>query len=102
MIRAIIGKRGNEATNFMLYLIPMILLVVIAAAVFTYMISTLNVEVTYEPSNLHDNIVMKRFYMSPDCLAYEDPYTGRVYPGVIDAYKFKQDVFLFVDDYIII
>jgi hypothetical protein len=46
-------------------------------------------------ANIRDtegNILLNRLYLSPSCLSYTDPATGRQYPGIIDASRFQSAV----------
>ncbi|MBN2421881.1 hypothetical protein JXB41_01525 [Candidatus Woesearchaeota archaeon] len=44
-----------------------------------------------ETHKVGDYIFEKRFLYSPNALAYQDPETKRVYPGIIDMTKFDED-----------
>ena len=43
------------------------------------------------PPGLEEYIFIQRFLSSQDCFAYQDKETLRIYPGIIDLEKFKQE-----------
>jgi hypothetical protein len=43
------------------------------------------------PPNLHADLISQRFTNIPECFAFQDESTGRVYPGILDLNKFNQD-----------
>jgi len=45
-------------------------------------------ELTYVPEELRAEFISLRFANIPECFAYQDSETNRVYPGVIDLSKF--------------
>jgi len=84
-----IGKKAQTDTilNWAIYRIPIIIIVAVFFAIVLsnhYLIG-LN---SHEVENL---ILIKRLTYSPNLLAYKDPSTGRVYPGVIDIEKFHTE-----------
>ena len=42
------------------------------------------------PPKLVTELVVQRFLNAPECFTYQDPSTGRSFPGVIDVTKFTQ------------
>ena len=79
----------NPAPSFM----PFIILFAIAlGAILVFLslfISSFVANDVQIPKDVESFIVMQRFYSSPNCFAYEDANTGRVYQKVIDLEKFK-------------
>lgn len=71
--------------NWIFYRLPILIIVVVFfAIVLTYHYTTgLN---THEVENI---ILIKRLMYSPNLLAYADPVTGRVYPGIIYSDNFN-------------
>ena len=43
------------------------------------------------PKNLEEYVFIQRFLNNPDCFTYQDKETLRIYPGIIDLEKFKQE-----------
>ena len=43
------------------------------------------------PGELQASIISQRFVNTPECFTYQDPVTGRIYPGTIDIQKFTQE-----------
>ena len=48
-------------------------------------------EVTTVPAQMKGEMVALRFINIPECFAYQDPETNRVYPGVIELEKFTKE-----------
>ena len=48
-------------------------------------------KITYVPPELHSETIALRFTNNPDCFAFKDNLTGRVYPGIIDINKFNKE-----------
>lgn len=46
---------------------------------------------TAVPSQLQAELVSLRFTNNPDCFAYVDENTGRIYSGIIDLNKFNEE-----------
>ncbi|MEK6937562.1 MAG: hypothetical protein AABX04_00815 [Nanoarchaeota archaeon] len=89
------NKRGESEGAFeigkkqIFYLIASVLF--IAAAVFyVYTYSTIESQLTYLPEKIKAEAISLRFTNIPECFAYVDPVTGRVYAGIIDLNKFNQ------------
>ncbi|MFH0701879.1 MAG: hypothetical protein V2A62_05600 [Candidatus Woesearchaeota archaeon] len=60
-----------------------------AVLLYVYFLSGMNARLTYVPEKLRAEVISLRFANLPECFAYQDPDTGRVYPGVIDTTKFN-------------
>jgi hypothetical protein len=48
-------------------------------------------KLTIVPEELEGYTISSRFLQIPECFAYQDPVTERVYSGVIDLSKFTQE-----------
>jgi len=70
-----------------------IVAVIITLLVMTYisMINAYKEALTEIPMPLRESIYGYRFYGSPKCFAYQDPVTGRNYPGEIDLKRFTNE-----------
>lgn len=70
---------------FMGLIIAMIILT------FAYFLVNYQGDITEIPPELQAEFIMLRFTENADCFAYQDEFTGRVYPGVIDLDKFTKE-----------
>ena len=43
------------------------------------------------PQELRAELISLRFVNTPECFTYQDPITGRIFPGIIDVNKFTQE-----------
>lgn len=43
------------------------------------------------PEELRAELISLRFVNTPECFTYQDPVTGRIFPGVIEVNKFTQE-----------
>src|SRR3989344_4492949 len=57
----------------------------------SYIITLEVTDIADIPKDLEMDIFIQRFLNNPECFAYEDREISRVYPGVIDLEKFKQE-----------
>ena len=48
-------------------------------------------QLTSLPPELKASLIAMRFANIPECFAYQDPETGRVYPRIIDLSKFNEE-----------
>ena len=58
---------------------------------FAFVISDYHNKIVQVPNQLRAELISMRFGNIPECFAYEDPITKRVYPGVIDLAMFTND-----------
>ncbi|MFA6461503.1 MAG: hypothetical protein WCV90_04490 [Candidatus Woesearchaeota archaeon] len=65
------------------------IMLVIVVLVYAYFLSGLQARLIYVPEKLKAEVISMRFANIPECFAYQDPDTNRVYPGVIDISKFN-------------
>ena len=65
-------------------------LIVVIIFAFALMIATYKNRLTYVPPQLKADFIALRFTNIPECFAYQDLITKRVYPGVIDINKFDE------------
>lgn len=49
------------------------------------------INISYIPEGLEEYIFTQRFLNSKECFTYQDKDTSRIYPGIIDLEKFKQE-----------
>lgn len=49
------------------------------------------INISYIPEGLEEYIFTQRFMNNPECFTYQDKDTLRIYPGIIDLEKFKQE-----------
>lgn len=67
---------------------------IITMVVFVYAFSLVGYknQLVYIPPQLPAELISLRFTNIPECFAYQDAATGRVYPGIIDLNKFNDGV----------
>ena len=77
----------DTVLNWVFYRLPIIIIVSVffGIVLLNHFVTGLN---SHEVENL---ILIKRLTYSPNMLAYQDPVTTRVYPGVIDLNKFSTE-----------
>lgn len=61
------------------------------ALLLTYVTTSEIVHITDIPKGLEKYVLIQRFLNNPDCLAYQDENTSRVYPGIVDLEKFTSE-----------
>ena len=61
-----------------------------AVFAFAIILSSYQQKVTQVPPQLRAEVISLRFVNTPECFTYQDPVTGRIFPGVIDVTKFTQ------------
>ena len=88
------NQKGLSESDKQLYwtLIVLPFLVVIGAVVFYVVYSVIGVTGGVFPG-LEEKIYETRLLYSPNCFAYQDPETSRVYTSTIDLSKANQEVF---------
>jgi len=69
-------------------------MLVIAVMIYVYFIGSMDSRLTYISPKVYAEAISQRFVNIPECFAYQDGDTGRVYPGVIDLKKFNQEQML--------
>lgn len=82
------SKKGIESTTLMMYAS----IIFILATVIIGMVSLLTQQFksSIVPVNLESEVYESMLLYSPNCFAYEDPITKRVYSGTIDLKKFNE------------
>ncbi|MBN2368474.1 hypothetical protein JXC34_05640 [Candidatus Woesearchaeota archaeon] len=84
-----LGKKG-DAYEILWHIVVRLPYIAILFIIFMY----INVNMTstaMDSQRVNSNIISSRIIISPGALAYQDPDTGRVYPGIIDKEKFTQE-----------
>jgi len=73
-----------------------IAILVITGVIFFFFVSIFDYEeqIVHIPDEVIADIVSLRFTNIEECLAYQDPVTLRVYPGVIDLARFNDNTML--------
>lgn len=66
-------------------------IITILIFVFALIIAGYKERLTAVPPELQAELISVRFTNTADCFAFQDPHTGRVYPGVIDNSKFTEE-----------
>lgn len=84
------GAKGEIAASKAIKYAIAVILVGVAGTLFSLAIAN-NEAIGATPNPVVVSIVAQhRLLYSPDCFAYMDPVTRRVYPGIIDADKFTE------------
>jgi len=65
-------------------------LVTIMILAFVMLIANYRSQITRLPPELEAESIALRFLNTPECFTYQDPVTGRIYPGTIDVSKYLQ------------
>ena len=73
----------------MLYYMLASFLIVMLIFGFASVLTGWQTQVAHFPEELKGESIAMRFIQNPDCFAYQDPISERVYEGVIDLKKFK-------------
>lgn len=80
-------KRGiSEDAGFWIFRIILIMVVVFAAVFFVNSIIKTNLDT----EGLELDLILARIINSPDCLAYQDSDTNRIYPGYVNLNFYSQ------------
>ncbi len=66
-------------------------LIAIVTVTFTSVILSYTKSVTYVTPEVKAETIAVRFTSIPECFAYQDPETKRVYPGIIELSKFTPE-----------
>lgn len=83
-------KKGQLAASKAIKYAIAVILVGVTGALFSLAIAN-NESVGSTPNPTIVSIIAQhRLFYSPDCFAYEDPITHRVYPGIVDRTKFTE------------
>jgi len=64
---------------------------VISVLIYAYFLGDLDSRLTYVSPQVYAEAISQRFVNIPECFAYQDSETGRVYPGVVDISKFNNE-----------
>lgn len=67
------------------------IVITMAILAFAIILSSYQSKVTTVPPELRAELISLRFINTPECFTYQDPVTGRIFPGVIDVAKFTQE-----------
>ncbi|MBU0457714.1 MAG: hypothetical protein ABH824_03910 [Nanoarchaeota archaeon] len=84
-------KAQFEAARKTIYWMIAGVVITIVVIAFAIIIASYRGKLTVVPLELRSELTFSRFVNSPECFAYQDPETGRVYPGVIDLQKYSSD-----------
>jgi len=75
-----------------IYLIVVVLIVAFVILYFRGLLVGNSAEVISNVNDIEREIIVQNMLFSPDCLAYKDDLTGRVYPGIVDFKKFSDKI----------
>ena len=66
-------------------------LIVMVILGFAIVLGSYQSKLTYLSPKLKADLISLRFANIPECFAYQDPVSGRVYPGIVDLNKFNNE-----------
>ncbi len=66
-------------------------LITVTILAFALMMSGYQRKLVDVPQELRAELISLRFVNAPECFTYQDPVTGRIFPGVIEVNKFTQE-----------
>lgn len=66
-------------------------MITITTIAFAFLMSDYQQKLVEIPEELRAELISLRFVNTPECFTYQDPVTGRIFPGVIDVNKFTQE-----------
>lgn len=92
-MRLLKSKRGEEIEDIPSKFFYFIVVGIFLAAIFMFLVLVMGQymgTVTYIPPQAEQNLLLLRFFYSPDCFAYEE--NSRVYAGVVDLSKFNKGI----------
>lgn len=84
------GESAAEPTRKPVYWMPAGVIILMLVFGLFLMIGKYQNKLTEVPVKLKTELIALRFVNNPECFAYQEPETKRVYPGVIDFKKFKE------------
>ncbi len=65
--------------------------ITMAVLAFAIILASYQQKVTEVPPKLRAELISLRFVNTPECFTYQDPITGRIFPGMIDVTKFTPE-----------
>lgn len=85
------NKKASEnwVPTDMPFLIIFVIVLGISLAILLIIMNILILRSTLIPKNVEEFILIERFYNSPNCFAYQDENSWRVYSKLIDLEKFR-------------
>ncbi len=84
------AKASLTLTEKVIFFIPVAIAFGILAVTFYFIASSYYETIVFIPKAAEEEIIFNRFFSSPSCFTYQDPYTQRAYLGIIDKEKFNQ------------
>ncbi len=82
------GSGVFEVARKQIYWMIAGIVIIIVVFAFAMIISSYMGALTGIPAGFKAELISLRFLNTPECFTYQDPVTGRVFPGVIDFEKF--------------
>lgn len=86
-----LNKKGQFEFRKSIYWTIIGIVITMVVFMFAFTISSYKSNLTKVPVEIRSELITLRFVNSPDCFAYQDKNTGRVFPGVIDMDKFSEE-----------
>ena len=90
------AESSFENAQTIIFFTVMMFAATILIFTFAFLLNSYQRGLTDLPGKFEAEMVSLRFANSPDCFAYQDAETKRIFPGIIDADKFNQQSCKFV------
>ncbi|HLC81902.1 MAG TPA: hypothetical protein VJH68_04555 [Candidatus Nanoarchaeia archaeon] len=84
------AESSFENAQTIIFFTVMMFAATILIFTFAFLLNSYQRGLTDLPGKFEAEMVSLRFANSPDCFAYQDAETKRIFPGIIDADKFNQ------------
>ena len=79
-----------ENAQTIIFFTVMMFAITILVFTFIFLLNSYESGLTAVPGEFKAEVLSLRFINSPECFAYQDPETKRIFPGIIDLNKFNE------------
>lgn len=84
------GESAFENAQTVIFLTVMMFAVTILVFTFVFLLNSYERGLTAVPGKLEAELISLRFANNPECFAYQDKETKRIFSGIIDLAKFNE------------
>lgn len=84
-------KAQFEAARKTIYWMMAGVVITIVVIAFAMIMASYQSKLMEVPPRLRAELISLRFLNTPECFAYEDEISGRIFPGVIDLSRFNEE-----------
>lgn len=86
------SKKGQfEVARKSIYWLLAGVVITIVILAFALIMSSYQNKLVEVPPKLRAELLSLRFMNTPECFTYQDPVTGKIFPGIIDLNKYTQE-----------